>query len=82
MVPASKHFEDSIRLQALDLIITSHSSKEDFLPQDLELICETLKLSMVIQSPADRQEVVVLMKKLHWRISNALEKVRKQISQY
>ena len=78
MVPASKHFEDSIRLQALDLIITSHSSKEDFLPQDLELICDTLKLSMVLQSSADRQEVVALMKKLHWRISNALEKVRKE----
>ena len=75
VIPASKHFEDSIRLQALDLLVSSHSSKEDFTTDDLNLIRDTLKLNMVIQSPAERQEMVTFIKKMHLRIRNAIEKV-------
>ena len=62
-------------MQALDLLVSSHSSREDFTTNDLNLIRDTFKLNMVIQSPAERQEMVTFIKKMHLRIRNALEKV-------
>ena len=79
LVPACQHFEDSIRLQALDLLISSHSSRENFSVQDLELIKDHMDINMVIQAPNDRQEMVTLMRKMYLRMRNGLEKASEDL---
>ena len=69
---AAVHFEDSVRIQALDLIISSHSSREDLDINELNLIRDTLELNMVIQQPSDRQNFIVQMKKLSLRLKAAM----------
>jgi hypothetical protein len=69
---SARHFDSSIRLQALDVIISSHSTREDFTNEDLDLIRDTLKLNMTIQAASDRQEMIVLMKKMTARIKSAM----------
>ena len=41
---STQHFEDLVRIQALDVLISSHSSKQDFEPQELDIITKTINL--------------------------------------
>ena len=66
------HFDDSIRILALDVIISSHSSREDFSLQDLDLVKNSIYLNMVLQNSADRQQMITIMKKLILRLKAAM----------
>ena len=70
--PCLTHFEDSLRILGLDVLISSHSTREDFSVSELDLIRKTVDLSMVLQNSADKQQMITVMKKLILRIKAAM----------
>lgn len=71
--PCLNHFEDSTRILALDLIVSSHSSREDFDSTELELIMNSgLPLNMVLQQSQDRQNMITVLKKMILRLKSAM----------
>ena len=65
------HFSEEIRILAFDVIVTSRSSAESYLDEELESILDVWPLNVSINSPAVRQSFIHLLKKV---ISNCIMK--------
>ena len=53
-------------------IVTFYSAREDFRSEELDIILKTMRLNMVMQNSADRQQMITVLKKMILRIKAAM----------
>ena len=57
-------------------IVTFYSAREDFRSEELDIILKTMRLNMVMQNSADRQQMITVLKKMILRIKAAMVTLR------
>jgi len=78
---ALEHCEVEVRLQALRLMVESHSSVEVVNQVELDLLLPFIRLHLALQSPSAQQEFLVLIKKLIARIVDGAAAMTKKMTQ-
>ena len=53
-------------------IVIFYSAREDFESEELDIILKTMRLNMVMQNSADRQQMITVLKKMILRIKAAM----------
>lgn len=53
-------------------IVNFYSAREDFRSEELDIILKTMRLNMVMQNSADRQQMITVLKKMILRIKAAM----------
>ncbi|XP_015265644.1 PREDICTED: thyroid adenoma-associated protein [Gekko japonicus] len=69
------HQHDQVRIDALGLLCESHRSTETILLEEMKLIQFFVRYNLNSQSPAVRQQICSLMKKLFCRISESSQTI-------
>ena len=57
-------------------IVIFYSAREDFRSEELDIILKTMRLNMVMQNSADRQQMITVLKKMILRIKAAMVTLR------
>ena len=66
------HFNEEIRIKALELLVCSKSSKQAFRKDELELILSAIPTNMVPDLRSTRQDFIHIMKKMFDRMKEGL----------
>ena len=71
------HFSEKIRVQTLEVIVASRSSREMFSQSELELIKQSVDLNMCLIDPSSRQDFVHVIKKMYQRMYEAMDESKR-----
>ena len=71
------HFNEDIRIKALELLVCSKSSKQAFQKDEIELLMNAISVNMVPDSRSTRQDFIHCLKKMFDRMKEGLNTFKK-----